>query len=169
MTSTNPFDTAYPSQPEMTEGMTKRELMATHICAAITNKSAASLTHRSHGGGPAGRRPDRGPEQAPIHVVHGAALAMPMFRKKPVKKSIRPASSPAATGCWRLLELVRDRRGRCGGLVHTRSSGVRPHMTIPTLEGVMLAGEGDWIIKGVKGEFYPCKPDIFTATYEEVT
>lgn len=42
MTSTNPFDTAYPSQPEMTEGMTKRELMAMHIYAAITNKSAAS-------------------------------------------------------------------------------------------------------------------------------
>lgn len=41
-------------------------------------------------------------------------------------------------------------------------------MTIPTLEGDMLAQPGDWIIKGVKGEFYPCKPDIFEATYEEV-
>lgn len=38
---------------------------------------------------------------------------------------------------------------------------------IPTLEGDMRASEGDWIIKGVKGEFYPCKPDIFAATYEE--
>jgi hypothetical protein len=37
---------------------------------------------------------------------------------------------------------------------------------IPTLEGVMTAEKGDWIIKGVKGEFYPCKPDIFAATYE---
>lgn len=35
-----------------------------------------------------------------------------------------------------------------------------------TLEGEMLASEGDWIIKGIKGEFYPCKPDIFEATYE---
>jgi len=37
---------------------------------------------------------------------------------------------------------------------------------IPTLEGNMLARWGDWIIKGVKGEMYPCKPDIFEATYE---
>lgn len=37
---------------------------------------------------------------------------------------------------------------------------------VHTLEGDMRAGVGDWIIKGVKGEFYPCKPDIFDATYE---
>jgi hypothetical protein len=40
------------------------------------------------------------------------------------------------------------------------------HVLIPTLEGAMRAEIGDWIIKGVKGEFYPCKPDIFAATYE---
>jgi hypothetical protein len=39
---------------------------------------------------------------------------------------------------------------------------------IITLEGTMLAQQGDYIIKGVKGEFYPCKPDIFEATYEKV-
>lgn len=39
---------------------------------------------------------------------------------------------------------------------------------INTLEGVMRANVGDWIIKGVKGELYPCKPDIFEATYERV-
>jgi hypothetical protein len=38
---------------------------------------------------------------------------------------------------------------------------------IPTLEGDMTASGGDWIIRGVKGEFYPCKPDIFAATYED--
>lgn len=38
-----------------------------------------------------------------------------------------------------------------------------------TLEGNMHATWGDWIIKGVKGEFYPCKPDIFESTYEQVT
>lgn len=38
---------------------------------------------------------------------------------------------------------------------------------IPTLEGVMTASPGDWIIKGVKGEFYPCKDDIFRASYEQ--
>lgn len=37
---------------------------------------------------------------------------------------------------------------------------------LSTLEGTMRANLGDWIIKGVKGEFYPCKPDIFEATYE---
>jgi hypothetical protein len=39
---------------------------------------------------------------------------------------------------------------------------------IETLEGQMIIGKGDYIIKGIKGEFYPCKPDIFEATYEEV-
>lgn len=39
-------------------------------------------------------------------------------------------------------------------------------IAIRTLEGVMVAEPGDWIIRGVQGEFYPCKPDIFEATYE---
>ena len=39
---------------------------------------------------------------------------------------------------------------------------------IRTLEGNMNVSVGDWVIKGVKGEFYPCKPDIFEQTYEEV-
>jgi hypothetical protein len=39
---------------------------------------------------------------------------------------------------------------------------------IPTLEGTMIVSDGDWIIKGVKGEFYPCKPEIFEMTYEKV-
>lgn len=39
---------------------------------------------------------------------------------------------------------------------------------IPTLEGSHLATEGDYIIKGIKGEFYPCKPDIFNLTYENI-
>jgi|GEM_PF-958782 len=42
------------------------------------------------------------------------------------------------------------------------------YIEIETLEGMMKASFGDYIIKGVKGEFYPCKPDIFIATYEEV-
>ena len=37
---------------------------------------------------------------------------------------------------------------------------------IETMEGRMYASHGDWIIKGIKGELYPCKPDIFEATYE---
>ena len=39
-------------------------------------------------------------------------------------------------------------------------------MTIYTLEGKHIAGLGDWIIRGVRGEHYPCKPDIFAATYD---
>jgi len=39
------------------------------------------------------------------------------------------------------------------------------YLTISTLEGNMIANAGDWVIKGVRGEFYPCKPDIFDETY----
>ena len=48
-------------------------------------------------------------------------------------------------------------------------NGVHEHrVVIQTLEGVMLGNIGDFIIKGVAGEFYPCKPEIFYATYEQV-
>ena len=54
-------------------------------------------------------------------------------------------------------------------VVHARllDDGDAP-MKIPTLEGVMTASPGDYVICGVKGELYPCKPDIFVQTYEEV-
>ena len=48
-------------------------------------------------------------------------------------------------------------------------TGLLSHLSIDTLEGQMTATGGDWIIRGVKGEFYPCKPDIFDLTYEAVT
>lgn len=41
-------------------------------------------------------------------------------------------------------------------------------MLIETLEGLMRVDEGDYVIQGIKGEIYPCKPDIFVATYEKV-
>ena len=44
----------------------------------------------------------------------------------------------------------------------------RGFLEIDTLEGVMKASEGDFIIRGVNGEFYPCKPDVFNRTYEEI-
>ena len=47
-----------------------------------------------------------------------------------------------------------------------RDNRVGHPLGIHTLEGVMTVSEGDWVIRGVKGEFYPCKPDIFAATYE---
>lgn len=43
-----------------------------------------------------------------------------------------------------------------------------PYLKIETLEGIMKASVGDYIIKGVNGEFYPCKPDIFEKTYKRV-
>lgn len=49
-----------------------------------------------------------------------------------------------------------------------RAPGENEKAYIETLEGKMFVSEGDWIITGVKGEHYPCKPDIFEATYEAV-
>lgn len=42
------------------------------------------------------------------------------------------------------------------------------HIFIPTLEGIMRADNLDWVIRGINGELYPCKPDIFEKTYEKV-
>ena len=51
---------------------------------------------------------------------------------------------------------------------HDFTYSIKGEMKINTLEGVMVCNINDWIIKGVNGEFYPCKPDIFEKTYEEV-
>jgi hypothetical protein len=48
------------------------------------------------------------------------------------------------------------------------TNGTQKRIRIETLEGEMIASPKDWIIRGLKGEFYPCKPDIFEATYEAV-
>lgn len=53
----------------------------------------------------------------------------------------------------------------CGGEVMFDGIGL-PYIEISTLEGVMRASMGDWVVKGVKGEFYPVREDIFHATYE---
>jgi len=61
------------------------------------------------------------------------------------------------------------RPGKIGGEVCTSCGEVmHDHGWIDTLEGGHIVCPGDWIITGVKGEMYPCKPDIFTATYEAV-
>jgi hypothetical protein len=49
---------------------------------------------------------------------------------------------------------------------NTIQKGLDGGLRIPTLEGIMVANTGDYIIRGVKGEYYPCKPDIFEMTYE---
>lgn len=48
--------------------------------------------------------------------------------------------------------------------IHIMGNG--PNFNIQTLEGSMMVSPGDWIIRGVKGEFYPCRDDIFQLTYE---
>lgn len=54
------------------------------------------------------------------------------------------------------------------GCVDFPNSDGTDQLQIRTLEGIHLVGWGDWIIQGIKGEIYPCKPDIFLATYEPI-
>lgn len=77
------------------------------------------------------------------------------FRKKPVVIEARLFDT---SDYDEALEVM----AWCGGFA--TEHGVE----IVTLEGVMLGEPGDWIIKGVAGEFYPCKPEVFAATYEAV-
>ena len=82
------------------------------------------------------------------------------FRKKPmvIEAMAFPAETPTLRPAFeRWAARVRLRAGPPG----------REGIDIETLEGVMHADVGDVIIKGVKGEFYPCKPDIFEMTYEK--
>lgn len=72
------------------------------------------------------------------------------------------------------IELGHEIARWCGGLFQSSTkpsdhTDVAYWLTIPTLEGNMKADLNDWIIKGVKGEFYPCKPDIFRETYVKIT
>lgn len=65
-------------------------------------------------------------------------------------------------------ELISFSKGAVSFLPVQRSDGVVIHCYIKTLEGTMEANVGDYIICGVNGGFYPCKPDIFQKTYEAV-
>lgn len=84
---------------------------------------------------------------------------MPKFRKKPVvieAEQFMPDGSAATNQGAMFMEFP----------IQSDEDG--PHLIIPTLEGAHRANPGDWIITGIKGEIYPCKPDIFAATYEAV-
>lgn len=91
---------------------------------------------------------------------------MAKYRKKPVvveaiqltKDSFNQVENFVGLGC----DTHRHYNNEIDFLDHKNPSGLH----IKTLEGLMLASIGDYIIKGVQGEFYPCKPDIFLATYE---
>ena len=85
---------------------------------------------------------------------------MAMFRKKPVV--IEAIQWQATRESWdKIVEFMG--REPYPGPMGSKS------FIIKTLEGEHSASNGDWIIKGVKGEFYPCKPGIFALTYEETT
>lgn len=58
--------------------------------------------------------------------------------------------------------------GKLGGAREYEQDFMSDDLIIHTLEGDMKAGKTDWIIKGVKGELYPCKNDIFIETYEKI-
>ena len=84
------------------------------------------------------------------------------WRKRPVEiEAMEFAGSP------RVATKIIEWALASGGTIRYHS-GPRECLSIDTLEGTMTADIGDWIIRGVRGEFYPCKPDIFLATYERV-
>jgi hypothetical protein len=87
------------------------------------------------------------------------------FRKKPVVIEAVVAADllyDAAVDFWRLPKWIIDAYNK-GEVIFTSHQ-----ILIQTLEGRMTGEETDWIIQGVKGEIYPCKPDIFEKTYEAV-
>lgn len=84
---------------------------------------------------------------------------MPMFCKKPV---VVEAYQVPAEGLMVSMEMEEFLKRCDRDIENTGDGGIFIH----TLEGRMEARPGDWIIRGVQGEYYPCKPDIFEATYD---
>ena len=82
---------------------------------------------------------------------------MAKFRKRPVEIEAVQIPVEGLFPDWLTAEID-------GGFV--RNSAERDGLLIETLEGTMHASPGDWIIQGVNGELYPCKPDVFEKTYE---
>jgi hypothetical protein len=82
---------------------------------------------------------------------------MPKFVKKPIEIEARFYGTNDG----------RELAKWCGGEWHDPYNDA-DYIVIQTLEGKMAATPGDWIIKGIKGEFYPCRPDIFEATYTPI-
>ena len=91
---------------------------------------------------------------------------MPRFRKKPV---VVEAMEWTGENFDALYTWGNPRGGTITAKIVQAGAGEDPSkLAIETPEGDMIANVGDWIIRGVKGEFYPCKPDIFAMTYERV-
>lgn len=96
-----------------------------------------------------------------------------MFRKKPVTIEAMQWDG-TAEGAGPILNWIHENGGSCDYRCDPDKHGRCPEreeahwISIRTLEGEMSARRGDWIIRGVAGEFYPCKTAEFAATYEEV-
>ena len=89
------------------------------------------------------------------------------FRKKPVEIT---AIQWTGDNILDVMAFMRPQEPvYVNNLSYMKFSNADDLVGIQTLEGIMAANKGDWIIRGVKGELYPCKPDIFTATYDPVT
>ncbi len=84
---------------------------------------------------------------------------MPKFRKKPV---VIEAVQFTGSNFFEIAGFL----GHGSDVLNNLELKTTDLPVIETLEGKMTASPGDWVIRGVKGEFYPCKPDIFAATYE---
>lgn len=99
-------------------------------------------------------------------IEEARAMSAKQYRKKPV-----------VIEAMQVLDDIRVHHEICewakrstdeGKVIPVVMSSFDSHLIIHTLEGTMHADLGDWIIRGVQGEFYPCKPDIFEQTYEAV-
>lgn len=99
---------------------------------------------------------------------------MAKWRKKPVVIDAVRFLRIDAEGKTQLNEEAPDWLKAAAELPPRELGSVHPCPTDPaalcihTLEGVMVCSPGDWIIRGIAGEVYPCKPDIFAASYERV-
>lgn len=95
---------------------------------------------------------------------------MARYRKKPVVVKAWPVNNLnyMAQHDFGGLPSSIQRAYDKGDLIFSIWDGGSRGINVRTLEGIMYAGPDDWIIRGVQGELYPCKPDIFEATYEPV-
>lgn len=87
---------------------------------------------------------------------------MTQYRKKPVEVFAWQFTGQDRPDWPELIKHHEDTAFRCD------DQGNTAYIDIHTLEGVMTANIGDWIIQGTQGELYPCKPEIFAEIYEEV-
>jgi hypothetical protein len=105
-----------------------------------------------------------GPATTAVPNPPAAKLWPAKFRKLPVVVEAAPFLNNATS--YDLLHWVNTGQFERSGPDAAFARWENGALYVPTDEGEMRASPGDWIIRGVKGEFYPCKPDVFARTYE---